>query len=596
MTTMYKRKSISFIVIFVLIILFFPMNSIKASETVMPKKITVKNYLLDMTVGSKQILDTKVTPSSADDTVEISSSDNNVVYVNNDQKRLTAILEGKAKITVSTFNKKKFSFTITVYPKETKIVTTETQLKAALKTMKSGNLVLSSTKKVNITIPTGKYKKINLYIDLPEGTFINKGTFKSVNNELSLDNTSRYTDESVFETIIKDNSITITGIRDKSIAAIKIPSKIGGNKVTAIADNAFLGCKKLRNIIIPEGVRTIAPNAFYGCVSLTDITIPSSITDIDNSAFKNCKKLKYIYLPDKLNSSLTWLRRYESEEMVDIYEVIDADMTRWGMWDLTYKEFIEIYSSIGTDDDLFLKMLKEKGSRHTDPTIWFDYDGMPGVEIKFNDVLTEKIYALHYAPFEYNSEDLLSGNYAKDNVEAYKDHGGVCSILAHTYGHFIYNILGETDWQYAYYSNDEVGHEVLIVKTEDGKCFQIDNCGVDYWWLGIETIPDMQKIDNYIPDYEWEVGFYQQKTYLNTSKELLWFDFAIGDYDFDKEEWKNRSIWYDYNTKDWNAYIGYSTPKYYVCNYVGLDKIISMAGHAKLDGYIDIDELKFSKP
>lgn len=511
-----------------------------------------------------------------------------------------AVSEGKANITVTTPTGISCSFTVTVYPKEAKIVTTETELKSVLKTMKSGTLVLSSTKKKSITVPAGKYKKIDLYIDLPEGMLVNKGTFKSVNDVLSSETkaeVSGCTVENIFETTINNNSVTITGISNKSITALGIPEKIADKKVTAIAENAFSGCKKLTSIIIPEGVTTIAPDTFTGCSSLTEITIPSSLTDIDSSAITNCKKLKHIYLPDKLNSSITWLRRYESQEMEEIFKTIDNDTTRWGMWDLTYKEFIEIYRSIGTDNDLFLKMLNEKGPRHTDSTIWFDYDGLPGVVIRFDDILTEKIYALHYAPFEYNSEDLLSGDMGKDTAEAYLDHGGVCSILANTYGHFIYNILGETNWEYAYYGNDEINHEVLVIRTADGKCFQIDNCGVDYWWLGIETIPDMQKIGSYTSDYEWSEAFNKQKNYLNTSKNLLWYDFNVyAHYDFDKEEWENRPIWYDYNINDWNAYLGYSTPMYYVCNYIGLDKLISMAGYTNLDGYIDIDKLEFSKP
>lgn len=565
MNTIHNRKYIAFILTFAIIILLFSTNFVNAAESVVPQKVAVTNIVQDMTVDSKHTINVKITPSGADNSVKITSSDKTVVRVDNAQKKLSAVSEGKANITVTTLNGKSCNFTIWVYPKNAKIVTTETELKSILKTMKSGTLVLSSTKKEHFTVPAGKYKEINLFVNLPEGTLVNKGTFKSFN---------LVNNENIFETTTQNKSITISGIRDKSITSLIIPEKIAGKQVTAIANNAFSGCS-----------------------SLTEITIPSTLTDMDRSAINNCKKLKHIYLPDKLNPSLTWLRRYESKEMAEIFNIIDTDTTRWGMWDLTYKEFIEIYRSIGTDNDLFLKMLKEKGARHTDSTIWFDYDGQPGVEIRFDNILTEKIYALHYAPFEYNSEDLLSGNYSKDTTEAYLDHGGVCSILAHTYGHFIYYILGETNWEYAYYMNDEIGHEVIVIRTENGKCFQIDNCGVDYWWLGIETIPDMQKIGSYTSDNEWSEAFNKQKYYLNTSKNLYWFDFSVyAHYNFDKEAWENRQIWYDYNIKDWNTYLGYSMPMYYVCNYIGLDKIISMAGHTNLDGYISINDLKFSKP
>jgi len=809
---------------FILIIMLMPVNYANASTSVKPQNLSVENLKLDMTVGSNQVLNVKVSPFGADKSFIITTSDKAVVKVNNAQKKLSAVSAGKVNITVTTSNGKSCEFTITVYPKEVKIVSTETELKSVLRKMKSGTLVLSSTKKGSITIPDGNYTKIILYVDLPEGKLINKGTFKSVHNGLVAANSSthiivkaadkayhslknedqvklgdiicfgsyeqdnnlkngsegiewyvlakkgnmlqviscralkfkdyeddagywdsipdwnrcsvrnwlnnefyteafneqdalhiattrfveyakyadevysgyygyttndkvfllskqeylnyyavlgekisssnmtsyakkssgmnsnelklvenilllrskynsfhpdsvssgevatakegcirptiwitipadpdaevtQYTDDSVFETSVKNDGITITGIRNNRITSLKIPDEIDDKKVIAIAENAFSGCKKLTSIIIPEGVTTIAANAFSGCSALLELAIPSSLTNLDTTAFSSCKKLVHIYRPDNLNSNLIWLLRYDSKEMTDIYDIIDADTSRWGLWDLTYREFIELYRSIGTDNDLFLKMLKEKGTCHSDSSIWFDYDSVPGIEIRFDDILTEKIVALQYAPFEYNREDLESGNWGKDTTEAYLDHGGVCTILANTYRHFIYYILGEMSWEYASLLTDEPNHEALAIRTEEGKCFQIDNCEVDFWWLGIETIPDMQKIGNYAIDIEWQEAFNKQKDYLNTSENLVWCDFSIvSHYDNESETWKSRPIWYDYERKDWNAYLGDSLPMYYVCTYTGLEKIISMAGYAKLNGYIDVDDLEFSKP
>ena len=82
---------------------------------------------------------------------------------------------------------------------------------------------------------------------------------------------------------------------------------------------------------------------------------------------------------------------------------------------MTNKErFIEIYQSIGTEHDLFLEMLKKRGPCHVNKTgIWYEYDKMRNLDYCFSDVTTEKIYALHYAPFEYNYEDLNRGRYEK---------------------------------------------------------------------------------------------------------------------------------------------------------------------------------------
>ena len=72
----------------------------------------------------------------------------------------------------------------------------------------------------------------------------------------------------------------------------KIPSD-----VLSIGENAFYGCKTLRNISIPNGVETIGKDAFYGCESLENVTIPNSVINIDEHAFYGCKSLKDISIP-----------------------------------------------------------------------------------------------------------------------------------------------------------------------------------------------------------------------------------------------------------------------------------------------------------
>ena len=59
--------------------------------------------------------------------------------------------------------------------------------------------------------------------------------------------------------------------------------------VTVIAQRAFVSCKGLNSIVIPEGVTTIAGEyAFHGCSNLSRITIPSSMTNIGDGSFYNC--------------------------------------------------------------------------------------------------------------------------------------------------------------------------------------------------------------------------------------------------------------------------------------------------------------------
>ncbi len=62
---------------------------------------------------------------------------------------------------------------------------------------------------------------------------------------------------------------------------------------------AFMNCKKLDEIIIPDGVTSISSYAFYHCASLKEIDLPDSITSIGMQAFENTG-LRNINLPDNL--------------------------------------------------------------------------------------------------------------------------------------------------------------------------------------------------------------------------------------------------------------------------------------------------------
>ena len=298
-----------------------------------------------------------------------------------------------------------------------------------------------------------------------------------------------YTKESDFVTEETSEGIVIKGITNQQYTQVYIPPEINGKKVIGIAADAFKDYTKLVRIKIPENVKWIDDKAFSGCKNLKEIFFPSTLEELTQTLLCSLPALEYINYSEEFNeTNIRAVRNYKNRE---IWEIINTDTGRYGAWDLTYREFIDLYYSIGTENDLFIKMLKEKGPSHTEEHMYYDYDGIPNLNITFESITAEKIYALHYAPFNYNSEDLFSGNYGKDRIEAYLDHGGVCGILTETYHHFIREILGETKWTYCEYGSAEPNHAALLVKTEDGKVLQIDNGGADSWWLGLEFTPNV---------------------------------------------------------------------------------------------------------
>lgn len=78
--------------------------------------------------------------------------------------------------------------------------------------------------------------------------------------------------------------ITVTDC-DESAEAVDIPGKIDGVPVTEIGEEAFMSCKSLTKVTIPDSVTTIDIFAFFSCPLLKDIVIPDSVTSVSRDAF-----------------------------------------------------------------------------------------------------------------------------------------------------------------------------------------------------------------------------------------------------------------------------------------------------------------------
>ncbi len=71
-----------------------------------------------------------------------------------------------------------------------------------------------------------------------------------------------------------------------------------GDKTKLIYDNAFNGCKSLKNITVGSNVTSIGDCAFKDCNNLKSITVGTNVTSIGKDAFKNCSELKGVYITD----------------------------------------------------------------------------------------------------------------------------------------------------------------------------------------------------------------------------------------------------------------------------------------------------------
>lgn len=120
----------------------------------------------------------------------------------------------------------------------------------------------------------------------------------------------------------KKSTVSVVGLTAKSKKkltkvvipkSVKIRSKSGKNKgtysykVTAVAKNAFKGCKKITKVAVGDNVTSIEKNAFSGCTNLKMVTIGKSVKTIGASAFVGDKKLTQVVIPK--NSKLETIEK-----------------------------------------------------------------------------------------------------------------------------------------------------------------------------------------------------------------------------------------------------------------------------------------------
>lgn len=68
--------------------------------------------------------------------------------------------------------------------------------------------------------------------------------------------------------------------------------------ITAIPDSAFLGCRSLKGITLPQSLVSIGKDAFSCCGSLVCVDIPKGVTSIGARAFAQCGSLAEIVIPE----------------------------------------------------------------------------------------------------------------------------------------------------------------------------------------------------------------------------------------------------------------------------------------------------------
>lgn len=106
---------------------------------------------------------------------------------------------------------------------------------------------------------------------------------------------------SVLKEIVMPNSVKSIGESAFEYCALLQNFKIS-NAVDNIGDYAFYGCDSLTNVTLPNSVTAIGSYAFACCDNLVNVSLPDSLTNIGVYAFSRCMSLTDINIPDSITS------------------------------------------------------------------------------------------------------------------------------------------------------------------------------------------------------------------------------------------------------------------------------------------------------
>jgi len=142
---------------------------------------------------------------------------------------------------------------------------------------------------------------------------------------------------------INNGEITITDC-DDTLTDIVIPSEIDGIPVTAIGERAFEWKSQLHTVVISEGIKRIEYCGFGSCRFMTSVKLPQSLEYIADAAFDGCDRLKDIEIPPKITVINRYTFRRCGFEQLEIPETVTS-IREYAFSDCAFLE-VSIPSSI----------------------------------------------------------------------------------------------------------------------------------------------------------------------------------------------------------------------------------------------------------
>lgn len=268
--------------------------------------------------------------------------------------------------------------------------------------------------------------------------------------------------DGIYYEIISENQVAVIAKNDGAYSGdIVIPERVKLNStdyfITAIADNAFKGCRNLISISFPISLNIVGNSAFENCYSIKEITFGIHVKEIGASAFRGCEELIQITcvspVPPILHEGVFSSKIYKTALVHIPKGSKEAYQTaiEWKEFDLIVEEGEETgsYNSYLETGFTSENVTKDKwGNTRISVTVYIKNIGENTITLKklvYKDPVTEKIsYTQEFNTNSFNSGVLAAGATKEVSYSTQK------TSSSYTYNRFW------LEWYYEYKGNEYI--------------------------------------------------------------------------------------------------------------------------------------------
>ena len=136
------------------------------------------------------------------------------------------------------------------------------------------------------------------------------------------------------------------------------------------AYHLYLKGEEVKDLIIPNNMKSIGNYAFRGCSGLTSVTIPNSVTSIGESAFSFCSSLTSVTIGNSVKSIGAWAF-YDCLELKDIYCYADNVPAAYSYPYSNLDNICYAFASSIANATLHVPAASIDSYRATEPWNWF---------------------------------------------------------------------------------------------------------------------------------------------------------------------------------------------------------------------------------